>query len=108
MFHPTVANDRRQGPRRFLLVPLSVRGQTRSGEFFEESTISEQVSVSGGCFCSELSWDVGSRIVISSKDQTFIEDAIVRNVRCSPDGRWRVGFQFLDFVPDWVLSHSRS
>lgn len=108
MFHPTVVTERRQGPRRFLLVRLNVRGRTRTGEFFEESTMSEQVSVDGGCFCSWMHWDIGSRITISSTDQSFIEDAVVRSVRPSQDGSWKIGFQFLNVVPDWILNHSRS
>jgi len=94
----------RRGPRRFLFVKLKVRGTDLAGKRFEEQTLSEVVSISGGCiFCShDLS--VGSIIAIANPNESFMEYAIVKNVRPSEGGRKRVGFQFTGVVTNWVLS----
>ena len=100
----SASRNRRKGPRRFLKLKIVVKGTDALGEAFVEPTETRVVTKDGGLFTTARRLRIGSTVRVSTPDEKFSAEAIVRNTRHDAQtSTYQCGFCFTEGVRGWVL-----
>ena len=100
----SASRNRRKGPRRFLKLKIVVSATDAFGDNFTEPTETRVVTKDGGLFTTAHRLRIGSTIRVSTPDEKFSAEAVVRNSRHDPQtSSYQCGFCFTQPVRGWVL-----
>jgi PilZ domain len=88
--------ERRRTVRVALIISLTVRWETSSGEVFSVKTKSQSVSQSGGLCVLEEPVVVGQSLQMLNENSGGAAEAKVVTVRKARDGKTYVGFEFVE------------
>lgn len=88
--------ERRRTVRVALIISLTVRWETSSGEVFSVKTKSQSVSQSGGLCVFEEPVVVGQSLQMLNENSGGVAEAKVVTVRKARDGKTYVGFEFVE------------
>ena len=100
----SASRNRRKGPRRYLKLKIVVDGTDAFGEKFTEPTETRVVTKDGGLFTTTHRMRIGSSVRVSTPDEKFSAEAVIRNSRHDAQtSTYQCGFCFTESVRGWVL-----
>jgi hypothetical protein len=100
----SASRNRRQGPRRFIKLKITIEGTDAHGQQFTEDTETRVVSKDGGLFTTTHRLRIGSSLKLQTIDAKFKAEVSVRNARHdAATGAYQVGFAFTEPPKGWVL-----